>query len=209
MKLRNKKTGEIGDLMGTLTSCPHVGIGIDFHDGNPKAFYYNSLAELNADWEDYTEPEPEKTELLDELEESAKRADARADRAFEIIVELKSNIKELGERLKTVEEITERLLREDNEQIIGNVKQYDGMPRHTVFDRMKQDLRDWIEKNEVETIKTYFHTEPDGRRGVRFVDKTHAGDNALIIIGWPTFGLVDGDTFTPDELLITGEAGKE
>ena len=52
MKLRNKKTGEIGDLMGSLTSCPHVGIGIDFHDGDPKAFYYNSLAELNEDWED-------------------------------------------------------------------------------------------------------------------------------------------------------------
>lgn len=53
MKLRNKKTGEIGDFMGTLTSCPYVGIGIDFHDGDPKAFYYNSLTELNENWEDY------------------------------------------------------------------------------------------------------------------------------------------------------------
>jgi len=58
MKLRNKKTGEIGELMGTLTSCPYVGISIDFHDGNPKAFYYNSLTELNEEWEDYTPVEP-------------------------------------------------------------------------------------------------------------------------------------------------------
>lgn len=57
MKLRNKKTGEIGDLIGTLTSCPFITIGIDFHDGNPRSFDYNSLTELNEEWEDYMEEE--------------------------------------------------------------------------------------------------------------------------------------------------------
>ena len=53
MKLRNKKTGEIGDLMGSESSCSFIIIDIDFHDGNPRAFDYSSLTELNEDWEDY------------------------------------------------------------------------------------------------------------------------------------------------------------
>lgn len=58
MKLRNKKTGQIGDLMGTERSCPYITIGIDFHDGNPRSFDYTSLAELNEEWEDYEPAEP-------------------------------------------------------------------------------------------------------------------------------------------------------
>lgn len=58
MKLRNKKTGEIVDLIGTERSCPYITINIDFHDGNPRAFDYTSLTELIADWEDYTPAEP-------------------------------------------------------------------------------------------------------------------------------------------------------
>ena len=58
MKLRNKKTGEIGDLMGTERSCPYITIGVDFHDGNPRAFDYKSLAELNEEWEDVKVKEP-------------------------------------------------------------------------------------------------------------------------------------------------------
>lgn len=83
------------------------------------------------------------------------------------------------------------------------------MPQREIFKRMKQHLRNWIEKNNVHTIQTCFHTEPDGRKGVQFIDKTNAGDNRLTIIGWPTVGLVDGWTYTPEELLITGGAGEE
>lgn len=227
MKLQGKKTGTLADFIGyidqaTPTMDPLTGktmLTVRYKDEDGINCYtdYKTIAEFNEDWEDYTEPEPEKTELIEELEEAAKRADARAGRALEKIVELTATLKasisridEIEERLKTVEEITERLLREDNEQIIGKVKQYRlELPPRVAFERMKQDLRDWIEKNEVDKIRTYFHTEPDGRSGVRFTDKTHPGDNHLIIIGWPTVGLVDGATYTPDELLITGEAGKE
>lgn len=82
------------------------------------------------------------------------------------------------------------------------------LPLREAFNRMKQDLRNWIEKNNVRTIQTCFHTEPDGRKGVQFIDKTNAGDDHLVIIGWPTVGLVDGWTYTPEELLITGGAGE-
>lgn len=43
MKLRNKKTGEVVEA---------------FKGGPIDLYFYHSLAELNADWEDYTPKEP-------------------------------------------------------------------------------------------------------------------------------------------------------
>ena len=57
-KLRNKKTGAIGDLLGTYNAVPFIGIAIDYHDGNPVRYEYNSIAELNEEWEDYEPKEP-------------------------------------------------------------------------------------------------------------------------------------------------------
>lgn len=57
-KLRNKLTGEIGDLLGTYNAVPFIGIAIDYHDGNPVKYEYNSIAELNEEWEDYESAEP-------------------------------------------------------------------------------------------------------------------------------------------------------
>lgn len=51
MKLINKKTGEIidgGDYLNVYDDLDHQG----------KSWHYNSLAELNKDWEDYTPKEP-------------------------------------------------------------------------------------------------------------------------------------------------------
>ena len=54
MKLRNKKTGEIADLAerGLLKSDNDNHI-IVYPDGTLKHYAYNSLAELNEEWEDY------------------------------------------------------------------------------------------------------------------------------------------------------------
>ena len=83
------------------------------------------------------------------------------------------------------------------------------LPPREEFKRMKQDLRDWIEKNGVGLIRTEFYTDSYGSRGVRFIDMTNAGHNHLIIIGWPTVGLADGVNYRPEAILITGEAGEE
>lgn len=58
MKLRNKMTGEIGEFMGTYNAVPFIGIGIDYHDGNPVKYEYNTLTELNEEWEDVKPTEP-------------------------------------------------------------------------------------------------------------------------------------------------------
>ena len=59
MKLRNKKTGEITDLAkrGLLKSDNDNHI-IVYPEGTLKYYAYDSLAELNEEWEDYKEPEP-------------------------------------------------------------------------------------------------------------------------------------------------------
>lgn len=58
MKLCNKKTGEICDFLGTYSATPYFGISVDYHNGEPKCYEYGSLAEFNAEWEDYKLQEP-------------------------------------------------------------------------------------------------------------------------------------------------------
>ena len=56
MKLRNKKTGEILEAheIGLIDKCAYLKI---FRAGDYGTKQYNSLAELNKEWEDYEEPE--------------------------------------------------------------------------------------------------------------------------------------------------------
>ena len=59
MKLRNKQTGEIGLVHCDATMFSNkIGVFIDnnFIDLRNPYKVYNSLAELNAEWEDYEEP---------------------------------------------------------------------------------------------------------------------------------------------------------
>ena len=53
MKLRNKKTGEIGNFVSTNYSDPAITI---MDDNGIQLTKYTSLAELNEEWEDYEEP---------------------------------------------------------------------------------------------------------------------------------------------------------
>ena len=53
MKLKNKKTGEIGNFVSTNYSDPAITI---MDDNGIQLAKYTSLAELNAEWEDYEEP---------------------------------------------------------------------------------------------------------------------------------------------------------
>lgn len=52
MKLKNKKTGEIGYLIVGKGSDHYVVANNEWHSCGE----YNSLAELNEEWEDYEEP---------------------------------------------------------------------------------------------------------------------------------------------------------
>ena len=80
-KLCNKKTGEIGDLLGTYNAVPFIGIAIDYHDGNPVRYEYNSIAELNEEWEDYKPKEPL---IKDEKVRKAVRVWAEANELQEV-----------------------------------------------------------------------------------------------------------------------------
>lgn len=57
MKLRNKETGEIVDF-GYLQSDYIAPLVLTTHvNDKPEMYRYNSLAELNEEWEDYEEPD--------------------------------------------------------------------------------------------------------------------------------------------------------
>ena len=56
MKLRNKKTGEIANLEGRgLLKSDNNNHIIVYPDGKLKYYTYNSLSELNSEWEDAPE----------------------------------------------------------------------------------------------------------------------------------------------------------
>ena len=75
MRLRNKKTGEIGKLHCDMNVSP-AKYGV-FEDTDIRGHYweYDSLAELNSEWEDYTPSEPL---IKDEKVRKAVRAWAEA-----------------------------------------------------------------------------------------------------------------------------------
>lgn len=77
MKLRNKKTGEVTDLArrGLLKSDNDNHIVV-YREGSLKYYAYNSLAELNEEWEDYKPAEPL---IKDEKIRKAVRAWAEAN----------------------------------------------------------------------------------------------------------------------------------
>lgn len=81
MKLRNKKTGEIGKLHCDMNISP-AKYGV-FEDTDIRGHYweYDSLAELNAEWEDY---EPKEPLIKDEKIRKAVRAWAEANKMDEL-----------------------------------------------------------------------------------------------------------------------------
>lgn len=76
MKLKNKKTGEIGKLHCDMNVSP-AKYGV-FEDTDIRGHYweYGSLAELNSEWEDYAPKEPL---IKDEKIRKAVRAWAEAN----------------------------------------------------------------------------------------------------------------------------------
>lgn len=60
MRLRNKKTGEIYEMWSESANIGEPSVIALFPRGqvhpDNKIYKYNSLAELNAEWEDYEEP---------------------------------------------------------------------------------------------------------------------------------------------------------
>lgn len=233
MKLQGKKTGAFAGFIGWIEPehapiDPKTGIrllSVQYKDAGVNCYKdYETIADFSKDWEDYEEPEEAEPQKAI-LEEAIAKLWREIRRTDVVLIDLKNRVEELEndsvkieERLETTEESTERLLREDNERILGGkVKRYEpGIPPSEKIERMKEQLRKWIEKKpKIEHIEVNFVEDEKAngyRLGVQFLD---ADDNReledfdIIVWDWPRVGLEDGAIYTPDELLITGEAGKE
>lgn len=83
MKLKNRKTGEITEIEEV-----HLIVMSDERDCYESFADYHSLAELNADWEDYVPKEPL---IKDEKVRKAVRAWAEACRLTHVTYKLASN----------------------------------------------------------------------------------------------------------------------
>lgn len=100
MKLRNKKTGEIGLVHCDATMfSDKIGVFIDNNHIDLRNPYkiYTSLAELNEEWEDYKEPKV--GYLIDPMEEDCVSADDDCYEEADI-----ERAKELGIWFETREE---------------------------------------------------------------------------------------------------------
>lgn len=100
MKLRNKRTGEIGRLVCLFDKAPERITVVEYIDGRrgSKAWYYDTLAELNEEWEDYHE-EPEVGFMIDPMEEDYISADDTGYTGSDV-----ERAKELGIWFETEEE---------------------------------------------------------------------------------------------------------
>ena len=108
MKLRNKKTGEIKEVL--ISSYPIRGLWeLSEMDEREETGYktlatYNTLAELNKEWEDYEEPHY--TYWIDTREERIVQADLPIiDNCFEYVRELGLAFETKEEAEKAVEKL--------------------------------------------------------------------------------------------------------
>lgn len=97
MKLRNKKTGEIGNFCYGYTN--ELCVSWQKDDGFWEKQEYDSLAELNEDWEDYEEPE-----MFYVVEQRG-----MVGRRFRIGDEYEKMFKEIGNYFETREEAEKAL----------------------------------------------------------------------------------------------------
>lgn len=102
MKLRNKKTGEIIDFDSITDLCFGKKIQLQSTNRYNKPIYiYNSLAELNAEWEDY------ELSILNQTME----------RIADSLEEISSSLSSIDDGIATIsdslENITERLDQDD------------------------------------------------------------------------------------------------
>lgn len=107
MKLKNKKTGEIVDLVEGYIKDSYYGQKIEIKPlaiSNKEGYMYNSLAELNENWEDYEEPKV--GYIIDPMEEDYMSADDSGYEESDV-----ERAKELGIWLETKEEAEKAVLK--------------------------------------------------------------------------------------------------
>ena len=194
MKLRNKKTGEIGDLMGSERSCPYIIIDIDFHNGDVGAFDYKSLAELNEEWEDYTPK--------DEIKKYRLKKDLPTFKAGEVFeLDERVGVEGLYRKSDCIMAYTKKTLDKFPNILTDWFEPIDGEDTNVLSkeplikdEKIRKAVRAWAEINAIRRVS--YVTDS---RSCRLTDLMENYDYCIDFVGWiPT--LNDMKSYTIAEL---------
>lgn len=149
MKLRNKKTGEIVDLqegvLREINNGTQIEIRPDACDWVGKK--YNSLAEVNEEWEDYEEPK-EYYWYIDDL------GIVSIDRVDSSMIEMRKNFGNYFETREEAEKAAEKLKAwkwlKDKGFRFNGINEYDGSIKTTLTKQQK--IKDSVEFYEDMTL---------------------------------------------------------
>ena len=134
MKLRNKKTGEIGHF--TSTNWNEIAL-IIMDDNGVQLAKYSSLAELNAEWEDYEEPKESKEskkywfissggETVSYCEEDEEPEDTEACKEIGNYFESEEEAEKAVEKLKAVKRLKDNGFKIKGWKFTPDMKQIEG-----------------------------------------------------------------------------------
>lgn len=141
MKLRNKKTGEIGELTFDTRAKPYrkdyaVFVKIDDIDVGDRTYFYDSFAELCENWEDYVEPK--------NIYFIANNGQIHAENGHDRFREERKEIGNYFETEEEAEQAVEKMkawkrLRDNGYRFRGIGVEYDGYKIHLECDIMKKE----------------------------------------------------------------------
>lgn len=166
MKLRNKRTGEISDVSSFDTREFSIGICYDNKDGYEERTAYDSLAELNEEWEDADDTNvPSKPSIEQRIEWLFKLTDEHDRRLSRIENDLDDKVDKKPINAERVNELISEINKEPlikDEKIRKAVRAWGYSPLTFVQHRRKGYCSFWY-AGEYICFKGLFEDLKDGK----------------------------------------------
>lgn len=148
IKLRNKKTGEIGEFRYLQSDYVAPLVLTTYENDKPMMYSYNSLAELNEEWEDYEEPEEfgywyydttaNRTDFIEKC--NIAKEDKKLDKQIGNYFETKEEAEKAVEKLKAWKRLRDGGFRFDHIRAIDGVSiKHKDLDQYTIIAYADED----------------------------------------------------------------------
>lgn len=141
MKLRNKKTGEVGEFFCSGDPCMgEITLGVEFE--NEETVKYNSLSKMAEEWEDYEEPKDDYIRVIESFIHYVEEADDSfcCDETVQKFCEKLKAWKRLKDKGFKFEGI-----KEDYTRILQSQEPFRTGKRYLQFNKSEDE--EWMEEN--------------------------------------------------------------